>query len=153
MGQGINLKSERNNPWFKPWFNILLHTQSIVCATVKSQCLEYLVCIPLLGFQKNGGLYFQHGHSRCLSNGNYDPIQCVDLSGDTDLWYFFSLLDRFQLSWVINGWWHQFGLRLFWFCRGAALHCWVCCLRSESDLRRQFVTEANLMSSPINYPA
>ena len=34
MGQGISLKSERNNPWFKPWFNILLHTQSIVCATV-----------------------------------------------------------------------------------------------------------------------
>ena len=29
MGQGISLKSERNNPWFKPWFNILLHTQSI----------------------------------------------------------------------------------------------------------------------------
>ena len=27
-----NLKSERNNPWFKPWFNILRHTQSIVCA-------------------------------------------------------------------------------------------------------------------------
>ena len=34
MGQGISLKSERNNPWFKPLFNILLHTQSIVCATV-----------------------------------------------------------------------------------------------------------------------
>ena len=34
MGQAISLKSERNNPWFKPWFNILLHTQSIVCATV-----------------------------------------------------------------------------------------------------------------------
>ena len=26
-----NLKSENNNPWFKPWFNILLHTQSINC--------------------------------------------------------------------------------------------------------------------------
>ena len=37
-----NLKSENNNPWFKPWFQILLHTQSIVCATVDSQCLEYL---------------------------------------------------------------------------------------------------------------
>ena len=34
MGQGISLKSERNNPWFKPWFNILLHTQSIVYVTV-----------------------------------------------------------------------------------------------------------------------
>ena len=26
-------------------FNILLHTQLIVCATVKGQCLEYLGCI------------------------------------------------------------------------------------------------------------
>jgi hypothetical protein len=43
-----NLKSENNNPWFKPWFNILLHTQSIVCATVDSQCLEYLGYITLL---------------------------------------------------------------------------------------------------------
>ena len=42
-----NLKSENNNPWFKPWFNILLHTQSILCATVDSQCLEYLGCITL----------------------------------------------------------------------------------------------------------
>ena len=24
------------------------------------------------------GLYFKHGHARCLPNGNYDPIQCVD---------------------------------------------------------------------------
>ena len=36
-------KSENNNPWF----NILLHTQSIVCATVDSQCLEYLGYITL----------------------------------------------------------------------------------------------------------
>ena len=42
-----NLKSENNNPWFKPWFNILLHTQSIVCATVNSHCLEYLGYITL----------------------------------------------------------------------------------------------------------
>ena len=42
------MKSERNNPWFKPWFNILLHTQSIVCATVNSQCLEYLGYITLV---------------------------------------------------------------------------------------------------------
>ena len=42
-----NLKSENNNPWFKPWFNILLHTQSIECATVDSQCLEYLGYITL----------------------------------------------------------------------------------------------------------
>ena len=42
MGQGISLKSEINSPWFKPLFNILLHTQSIVFATADSQCLEYL---------------------------------------------------------------------------------------------------------------
>ena len=29
MGQGISLKIERNNPWFKPWFNILLYGQGI----------------------------------------------------------------------------------------------------------------------------
>ena len=34
MWLGISLKSERNIPWFKPWFNILLHSKSIVCATV-----------------------------------------------------------------------------------------------------------------------
>ena len=39
-----NLKSENNNPRF----NILLHTQSIVCATVDSQCLEYLGYITLV---------------------------------------------------------------------------------------------------------
>ena len=43
----MSLESERNNPWFKPWFNILLHTQSIVCATLKGQCLEYLGNITL----------------------------------------------------------------------------------------------------------
>ena len=37
-----NLKIENDNPWFNPWFNILPHTQSIVCATIDSPCLEYL---------------------------------------------------------------------------------------------------------------
>ena len=46
-----NLKSENNNPLFKPWFNILLHTQSIVCATVDSWCLEYLGYITLIPSQ------------------------------------------------------------------------------------------------------
>ena len=32
---------------FKPRFNILLYTQSIVCATVQGQYLEYLGCITL----------------------------------------------------------------------------------------------------------
>ena len=43
-----NLKSENNNPSYKPRFNILLHTQSIVCATVDSQCLECLGYITLV---------------------------------------------------------------------------------------------------------
>ena len=43
-----NLKSENNNPWF----NILLHTQSIVCAIVDSQCLEYFGYITLTGGRK-----------------------------------------------------------------------------------------------------
>ena len=42
-----NMRSENNNPWLKPLFNILLHTQSIVCATVDSHCLEYLGYITL----------------------------------------------------------------------------------------------------------
>ena len=36
-------------------------------------------------------------------------------------------------------------------CCGAALHYWVCRLRSESDLKRQSVTEPEPMSQPINY--
>ena len=40
-----NLKSENNNPWLKPWFNILLHTQSIVCATADTQSLEKVLGI------------------------------------------------------------------------------------------------------------
>ena len=47
MGQFISFKSEKNNPWFNPWF-ILLQTYSNVCATVEGRCLEYLVCIALL---------------------------------------------------------------------------------------------------------
>ena len=38
-----NLKSENNNPWFKPY-------QSIVCASVDRQCLEYLGYITLIKF-------------------------------------------------------------------------------------------------------
>ena len=45
-----NLKSENNNPWFEPWFNILMHTQSIVCATVDSQCLEYILATGIYNF-------------------------------------------------------------------------------------------------------
>ena len=64
MGQGISLKSERNNPWFEPWFNILLHTQSIVCATVQGQCLEYLGYITLVYSQKYVDLLETKTHLR-----------------------------------------------------------------------------------------
>ena len=56
-GAGYKLERWKNNPWFKPWSNVLLHTQSNVCATVKVQCLEYLgytllrsIPFPLLYF-------------------------------------------------------------------------------------------------------
>ena len=45
------------------------------------------------------------------------------------------------------------GLVCFDFRRSAALHCWVCTFRAEDDLKRQYVTELEPMSSPINYPA
>ena len=41
----------------------------------------------------------------------------------------------------------------FDFCKSAVVHCWVCPLRSENDLKRQSVIEPEQMSSPINYPA
>ena len=61
MGQGISLKSERNNPRF----NILLHTQSILCATVDSQCLEYLGYITLVYSyaRDNGQNFSSHDNS------------------------------------------------------------------------------------------
>ena len=62
-----NLKGENNNPRFKPWFNILLHTQSIVCATVDSQCLE---CLRIHNFEAvfsfklhNTSYVIKHGFS------------------------------------------------------------------------------------------
>ena len=38
-GAEYKLEKWKKNPWFKPWFNILLHTQSIVYATVYGQSL------------------------------------------------------------------------------------------------------------------
>ena len=55
-----NLKSENNNPWFKPWFNILLHIQSIVFAKLDSQILEYLEYVTLFrpqSYRKMAELY------------------------------------------------------------------------------------------------
>ena len=54
MGQGISLKSEMKNPLFKlNHYKHFLNTQSIVCATVYGQCLEYLVYITLTVGSKN----------------------------------------------------------------------------------------------------
>ena len=71
-----NLKSESNNPWF----NVLLHTQSIVCAKVDSHCLEYLRCITLSLSCKFAE---KHPHSCLLwkraiflqKETNYDDVQ------------------------------------------------------------------------------
>ena len=35
MGQDISLKSERKNPWFKPWFNIFC-AHNCVCHSIRS---------------------------------------------------------------------------------------------------------------------
>ena len=56
-----NLKSENNNPRFKPWFDILLHTQQYL----DSQYLEYLGYITLVSCIKTNttSTYFeQHRH-------------------------------------------------------------------------------------------
>ena len=42
------VKCPKTHWLFKPWFNILLHTQSIVYGTVQGQCLEYLGYILFL---------------------------------------------------------------------------------------------------------
>ena len=68
MWQVISLKSETNNPWFIPWFNILLHTQSIVCATVLGQCLECLgyITLPLTKSSLNISLCQSKLKRKCL---------------------------------------------------------------------------------------
>ena len=43
------------------------------------------------------------------------------------------------------------GCICFDFCRGAALHCWVCRLWSENDSRQQSVNEPEPMSSLWQY--
>ena len=65
-----NLKSENNNLWF----NILLHTQPIVCATVDSQCLDSII------FKVVGIYNFEIDHdcnptSTVTSLPPYDPTR------------------------------------------------------------------------------
>lgn len=49
------------------------------------KCIEkYLESSAFSPSFKNDDRYFRHGHSRCLANGNYDPIQCVNIPGLVD---------------------------------------------------------------------
>ena len=70
MGQGISLKSERKNPWFKPWFNILLHTQSIVCATHSIRSMFRVLGIYNFGFSQI--FFLLLGETMPLSN--FQPL-------------------------------------------------------------------------------
>ena len=65
-GAGHKLEKWNKYPWFKPWFNIVLHTQSIGYATEYGQCLEHsgYVTLPQT---KNGHI---HG------SGNWEGEKC-----------------------------------------------------------------------------
>ena len=48
-----NLQSENDNPWFQPWFNILLHTQSnVFIKLIKNFIFKATPCgqIPVLNY-------------------------------------------------------------------------------------------------------
>ena len=65
MWQGISLKSERNNPWF----NILLHTQSI-------ECCHNLRSMFYLGYITLGNRWMQRHFQEFfkLADSNYDSV-------------------------------------------------------------------------------
>ena len=75
MGHNISLKSERNNPWLNPWFNVLLHTQFFVCATVKGQCLDYLGYITLAQSCNFQNIWFMRRYNPILIERNF--IRCT----------------------------------------------------------------------------
>ena len=54
----------------------------------------------------------------------------------------------YKISWVINAWWHRFGLRLFEFCPNA-LHCWVCRKRAEKILKENLSLNPNRCHHPL----
>ena len=72
MWQDVSLKSERNNPWFKPW---LQHKQSFVCATVKFQCSKYLGYKTLPKTWKRNVLKAAHNVSKLFFNTSNRPKQ------------------------------------------------------------------------------
>ena len=84
MWQGISLKSERNNPWF----NILLHTQSIVCA-----CHSIRSMFRVLGIYNFGWGW------KCSTPSIASPCHTLVFTGDKverkELW-----LERQEILWT-----------------------------------------------------
>ena len=79
----ISLKSERNNPWFEPWFNILLHTQSTVCTTVKVNRLDFCFIESLYNTDNQRNLNFCPNSAWLLRK--LDRVVLWILSNDTRL--------------------------------------------------------------------
>ena len=120
MGQGISLKSEINNSWFKPWFNMLLHTQSIVCATVSGQCLEY----TWYKYQNDLGIYAEYyGKWKRDCSENIQLSNNIQLLIENQCTFVIGMQNRFILNIVPILWhWHWIrGRRNQPYC---IIHCW-----------------------------
>ena len=82
-----NLKSENDNPWFKPWLIILLHTQSIMGAIVGSQCLEYFGYITLISRQIMCLInYFLQGQAQVAASSAQGYLLIPGGPGASDLY-------------------------------------------------------------------
>lgn len=46
-----------------------------------TKCIQKAQKVSAFQPQFGNSMYFKHGHSRCLTNGNYDPIQCIPYPG------------------------------------------------------------------------
>ena len=46
-----------------------------------TKCIQEAQEVSVFQPQFGNTMYFKHGHSRCLTNGNYDPIQCIEMPG------------------------------------------------------------------------
>ena len=46
-----------------------------------TKCIQKAQKVSAFQPQFGNLMYFKHGHSRCLTNGNYDPIQCIEMPG------------------------------------------------------------------------
>ena len=95
--------SERNNPC-KSWFNILLHTQSIVCATVSGQCLEY----TWYKYQNDLGIYAEYyGKWKRDCSENIQLSNNIQLLIENQCTFVIGMQNRFILNIVPILWhWH-----------------------------------------------